>query len=272
MKIKKIQIQTIDNCNAKCVWCPNEKIYHTGELMDDQIFLKIIQEALPLAVDDIEIDLYLENEPLLDDLLFQRAQFIKKVFPKSIIEVSTNCLLTPKYKEDIIKHLDSVIMPIGGWDAESYNIIHRTNITQDYYIEIEDAVQEIHNTIPNKSHIRTWVNQVSQEDLYHPKKWYNMAYSRAGFLSNNKILFNKINGCVKDIPDGCLNFLYDGSAILCCMDYLRKTILGNIKHQSITDILNSKLYKTYMQKIGGEIESEKDFICKLCERSKGVSC
>ena len=31
--------------------------------------------------------------------------------------------------------------------------------------------------------------------------------------------------------------------ILCCMDYLRNTVIGNIQNNSLRDILNGDLYK-----------------------------
>lgn len=269
--MQAIQIQTIDACNSKCIKCPHSKLPHTKRKIDDDVFVKIITELKLHFKGDIGIDLWLQNEPLMDDSLYKRAQFIRKVIPKSRLNISTNCLLLPKYKNEIIKHIDFAGLKLFGWDAESYNLVHRTDITQKYYNEMRDAITEVINEKKLDAACQIWNKEgIKPEDLGNPMIWHDLRYSRAGFLNGNKIKRERLEGCLRD-KHKYFNFLHDGTLILCCMDYIRESVIGNIKHQSLSEIINSNLYKNMLAKVEGKIESAKDFICKKCELAKGMS-
>jgi MoaA/NifB/PqqE/SkfB family radical SAM enzyme len=240
--------------------------------MSDDVFLKIIDQIKRLNGDDhIRICLYLNNEPLLDPLLFKRAQFIKKVFQSVEIEISTNCLLLPKYADQIIENFDNIILSLQGWDLKSYNLIHRLNITEDYFNKIKKEYDRIKELSASGKNIvaKHWDSRRVGTNIEDVDSWYEMNYSKAGFFSNNKILIKKLDGCAKQ-KHRFFNFLHDGTMALCCMDCIREVVLGNIKHQSLLEIINSDLYKNIMQKIEGQIKSEFDFICKRCELALGV--
>ena len=261
------QLQTVDGCNARCYKCPASYIYHSYQLMTDFVFEKIVWGIFRLNKKTL-FAMYLQNEPLLDPLLFKRIEFIKKIFgANAFFEISTNGILAPKFYKEIIEYFDVIIISIQGWNVDSFNAIHRTNISQKQFENIIYYYQEIKK---RKEHVFVKQFKYKLAEGYHIQdvdKWYRMQYSRAGFLSNNRILKTKLHGCARN-KHKILNFLYDGSMILCCMDYLRQTVLGNIKHQSLRDILQSNLYKTYISKVEGIIPSEQDFICKKCELAK----
>jgi len=261
-----VQIQTIDACNAKCYQCPYSYIYHAHKKMSDDVFTKLIYEIALLGKKNIKFAMYLQNEPLMDNLLFKRVSFIKKIIPNSVFEISTNCLLLPKYYKLIEEFFDIIILSIQAWDAESYNLIHRTNISKEHFQKILDTA---HYLKDNKKDVFLKQFKPAITDGYEKRevdKWYKMRYSRAGFLTNNKIIKKEVHGC-KGQKHKFINVLFDGSLILCCMDYIRETIYGNIKHQTLNNIYNSKLYKTYIGMVEGVTQSEPDFICKRCELS-----
>jgi len=274
--IQKIQIQTINSCNAKCIKCPNSKIYQTRKTMDDDVFLKILYELKITFPEDtfFHFDMYLQNEPLLDKNLFKRIKLVKEYFKgRCEIYISTNTMLLPKYKNDILKYLDPKIdqinLALHTWDAESYNMVHGTKISQSKFEDMKKASEELVEVFKEKSHYNYFSKDIPKnKELYESKDWYQLAYSRGGFLSNDRIIITDLQGCMRN-KHKYFNFLYDGSLILCCMDYLRQTVYGNIKHQSLKEIINSEIYKTLMLKVEGKKESAKDFICKKCELGKG---
>ena len=263
--MQKIQIQTINSCNAQCIKCPNKDIYQTNKIMEDDVFLNIIHELVKLDK-PLYIDLFLQNEPLMDPLLFERIDLIKDILDCGV-RISTNCLLLPKHKKQILSHLDPEIDKIGlmlhGWDAESYNITHGTNITQDHYNNMKESVKEIKLVFGNNATIT-----IFKETEHLVNQWYNMPYSRGGFLSNDTQIISKLDGCSRK-KNEYFNFLYDGSMILCCMDYLRETVYGNVKYQTIKEVTSSNLYQKIQDSVYGENEVE-NFICKKCELARGI--
>jgi len=273
--MQKIQIQTINSCNANCIKCPNTHIYQSRKTMADEVFLKILYELkITFQKDYFHFDMFLQNEPLLDKKLFNRIKLIKQFFPnQNEIFISSNTMLIPKYKDKIIEILDpdvdEVNLSIHTWDADSYNLTHGTKITQEKFNKMQNACNEIVEVFQKKSHYNYFSKDIAEnKELYESKDWYQLAYSRGGFLSGDRILIKELEGCMRE-KNKYFNFLYDGSLILCCMDYRRQTIYGNIKHQTLQEIIDSTLYKTLMAKVDGA-ESAKDFICKKCELGMGI--
>lgn len=270
-----VQIQTIDACNAKCHKCPFPDTYHTKRVMDDAVFLKIVEDIG--RIDNLHrVCLYLENEPLLDSLLFKRARLLKRVFGSKIdIEISTNCLLLPKYREEIYQNFDRIILSLQGWDSYTYNLIHRLNIKENHYEKMREAGEDLRDRGKRDGKhvdLKIWDpdqnNNGHIEDINDVDEWYRMSYSRGGFLNKERVFIKKLDGCLGSKHE-FFNFLFDGTMILCCMDYRRQTVLGNIKHQSLQDIVNSELAQNMWAKVEGNIDSDDDFICKKCELGKG---
>ena len=273
MKINNVQIQTIDSCNAKCISCPHRLVYHSNDIIRQDVFNKFVEELKEVAANNINIFLHLENEPLLDPYLFNRVKYIKNIIPNSNIGFVTNGLLLYENLSNIkSSNINNIMVSLDGYNADTYNIVHNTNITKLDWNKMVEAYDNLYeyslnrknfNVIKNRYYER---NETPAEFLkrYFISKNYN--YTRGGILKHiDKVIHNKIKGCTKGIPYEWFNLLADGSLILCCMDYTKSIVLGNIKHQTLEDIYNSKLYKTIMSKINGKIKSSEDFICKSCE-------
>ena len=262
----KIQIQTIDSCNAKCWKCPHSEVYHNNKVMSMELFEKIINDTIALYGKDtfILFVLYLENEPLLDPLLFKRAELIKEKFSKYNMTLSTNCILLPEFEGKLENYFSRVSLSFYGWDLESYNKIHRTNISKERFKKMQESFDRL-----SKNEVLYLSKNYKKEDmgtgnLNDILSWIPLNYSRGGFCNNDKILRESLSGCSTN-KHKIISILQDGSMILCCMDYRRQTVLGNLNHQSLKEIISSPLYRNFHKKVEGILPSEKDFICKKCE-------
>ena len=69
--------------------------------------------------------------------------------------------------------------------------------------------------------------------------------------------------------DRWFHFSYNGELVLCCNDYCKEVVLGDITKNTITEIMESKRYKEINQQVRGEIPSASDFICKRCTSPGG---
>ena len=258
MKLHSLHIQTIESCNSHCVMCPNSYKRLSDKVIEDWVFIKIIRETLPYMLRNADYNLFLQNEPLLDKFIHKRAEFIKKINPNSNIYISTNGILLPKFKNKL-QYFDRILVSIYGHNVEDYNKITRSQISKKTFDEFMEVIKEHDNVEENLKFSSEWN---SYNDIL------SSFTSRAGFLSDNKIIHKTSNiKCKKKRYENWLNFLADGTLILCCMDYNKEAVLGNIKHQSLKEIFESKLFKTITLKAAGKIKSEKDFICKKCEQN-----
>ena len=89
---------------------------------------------------------------------------------------------------------------------------------------------------------------------------------RAGNLKNKYFLnlhyTKQLRGCTHGIR--WLSIDIDGDCITCCMDFKKENTFGNIRNQSIQEMLQDTKAVTLRKKIFGAQYSEADFICRRC--------
>jgi radical SAM protein with 4Fe4S-binding SPASM domain len=260
--IKAIQIQTIDNCNLRCKFCPNAYRQPSGVKMEDWVFEKIVEEIKPYIQDDVEISLFLENEPLLDKKIFKRVEYIKKEIPGCELYIVTNGVFTKQYKEEILKYFDKFNMSFYGKTHKQFNRFTGSNVSKEFYNTMLKENYELADTM-DKTPGKT--GKINDQYSFLPEIPGRTCYSRAGFINKwKKLTKNKYVHCGKREPYDYFNFLVDGSMILCCMDYIKESAFGNIKEQTLEEIFKSNRAKTMLKKARGDIASEENFICKRC--------
>ena len=79
-----IQIQTIQNCNLRCKFCPNSYMEQTNNKMSMDTYKKIIDELESIEYTG-RVSPYLMNEPLLDDRFNDIITYTKKKLPTAVI-------------------------------------------------------------------------------------------------------------------------------------------------------------------------------------------
>ena len=106
----KIEIETINQCNNTCSFCPvnalKDKRVH--QQMTMELFEKIILQLASLNYQGT-INLFSNNEPLLDSLLLERLKFTRKNLRNVCIYIYSNGLLmTPEKLMELLPYVDFV--------------------------------------------------------------------------------------------------------------------------------------------------------------------
>jgi hypothetical protein len=293
-----IQIQTTSRCNGGCIICCYPSSWHAGHPgeMTDELFSLIIEQIKDIHTE--KICPYLENEPLMDKKIFERIETIKQRCSYGHIEVSTNALLLTPYRAegllDALKDASHEIwISFHGVDKESYEQIMRIPFDQVYQniigflklceknspktkVVIRGAglpkiKQWTRRRLFNKGQYeRFWADSLDRHGIaFQPRIEFFRYHDRAGNLSERSLSFRA--GPRRDLAgmncprvDKWLHFLYNGDMILCCMDYHRETVFGNIAESSIEGILNGNKYKDLQSLAMGEIPAPDNFICRRC--------
>ncbi len=271
---KIVQIQTSSICNGGCTICPYpyvEKDLSHG-VMDDDTFKKIVDECSKHDVH--RIIPFLMNEPLADPKLIERIRYIKGKNPEAHVSISTNgSFLTKKKAEELVNSgVDSVGFSFQGITKGEYEGIMKGLNYDETLAKIEYFL-----SLPRPKGMEVIINQVvknsSLEDINNFWRGKNVDtvyvgtyISRAGFLGAKKDRVSKLRGCFDDDrPMKQISFLYNGDAILCCMDWRREVFLGNVKERSIEEIWNSPKYEKIRNVIYNNDAIGENFICKRCE-------
>lgn len=282
------QIQTINLCNGSCIMCPYTKNRgKTPISMPDDLFEKIIREIVNESKSTF-IHLYLQNEPLMDRNIFQKIQLIKKLSKGTI----TTAFITngSLFTDDKIKELeksenDLVIFSLDAFKKETYEKIRKG-------LNFDEVLNNLEKILKSRYKKGIFVEFVVQKDNLEEfnsfKKFWkknhvpiitNFISNRTGDVDNfdNFCLdtpyfsflqkfgiktYKKIVKCCPVVLSS-FNILSNGDVILCCNDYSKKLVLGNVTNSSIKEIWNSQKYQDIRQ-LFCRGEYKKIPVCRNC--------
>jgi len=249
--------------------------------MSDELYRKIIDECSHHGID--KISLYLFNEPLLDKKIIERLRYAKTKNPKSQIRLSTNAsLLTEKMSSELVDVVDYIYLSIQGGitDKEKYEKIMGLNYDK-MYKNIMGFIALVKTDKYNLRISNMAVNNVisfenEQDHAKEKEFWGNAGIKTLNFggfstwanqINPNSANYSKnIRGCsLKHRPLTHIHVVENGDVILCCRDWNRGYILGNLQHSTISDIWNSSEYWDIIKKIYHGKEASNNFICYRCE-------
>lgn len=283
----QIQIQTINLCNGSCVMCPrsitNNNDYH---VISDSLFEKIINEIVHESK-SLSVILMLQNEPLMDDALFKRIQFINKLRKKISVELITNGNLftNNKIKELEKSDVNELVISLDAYNKKTYNKIRKG-------LNFKTVLKNIDKIIKSDYRGYFFIGFVKQKKNYKEinefkKYWKKKGVvckitnlcNRSGDLNNYEELclnddnesliemakykvIRTINKCCP-YPINWFNILSNGDVILCCNDYSKKVVLGNLNNSTIKEIWNNKQYSK-IRELHNSGDYDKIPVCKNC--------
>lgn len=280
---KYLSIQTTSLCNASCVFCPYKDIkdLFPKKIMDMKLFKKIIDECLNYKVE--RLILYMNNEPLTDPYIIERINYAKEKIPWACVHILTNgVLLTDEMTEKILNSkLD--------WIGISFHGIRKETVEKTMGINFDITFERINKFIEKAKKIKNIKEYIMITFLKHKyltdeekeeaiKYWRNKGIERISFFeapisragnvkSLNKIYHKeKIVGCKSIWAEEMIHITEDGKVILCCMDWRREVILGDLNKESIYSVWNGRR-KEIWQMIKGYKEMPEDFLCRRCEEA-----
>jgi radical SAM protein with 4Fe4S-binding SPASM domain len=129
---KRVTIETVFGCNAKCAMCvidhPTERI---KGVMDMDLFRRTVDALAPYRQQIEMFDLFALGEPLLDPLIFDRIRYVKdKGFRRIAISSNANLLNADKRRRLLESGIDTVIFSIDGIRKETHEAI-RVRVNYD---------------------------------------------------------------------------------------------------------------------------------------------
>jgi len=275
-----IEIQTTTYCGAQCSFCPHHSLHSTMNMgfMDEKLFYRIIDECSEHAVK--QISPYFNAEPLTDKRIFDFIRYIAYRCPSVNIELSiTGQLLNSEVREQLLR------APLGELRISSMGVR-----AEDYHrlmpgVSFEDALENIKSFFdafnrlasrPYDAYIVTLDGILDREGGKKNKEFWEdrgvrirswEAVSRAGNVSNWKGLHHgqSIYGCHSARNTHWMSILYNGSCVLCCMDWKSEIILGYTSAKTLKEIWESEEYSKIREMSTGKIQSPDNFLCKKCE-------
>lgn len=283
---RSVEFQTTSRCNARCQVCPME--WAADELphgrMPDELLDRVLGELADHAGELVSVEPYLNNEPFMDRRFVDVLRRIRTFYPGSV-EVSTNgTLLQPEYAEAVLTErlIDDFRISVFGaeqetyqqvmklrWDLMTRNVEHFARRWDELGRPIQARLVYVHN--PDL--------QAADEFARLRERWepHGLGFihweqlDRVGNVrqARNQPQLIARTGLVRDCKMGYMrdriSIHYDGSVYLCCQDWSRAVLIGNVGESSIAEVWDSEKRKREYREIYGLAMAAPDHLCRGCE-------
>lgn len=254
-----LQIETTALCNARCVFCPHKSLSRPLGQMSWDLFVKVIQQCKKLRIK--QICPFLNGEPFLDSLIFDRLNYINQELPNVELAIFTNMsLLGPLELQALsrIKNIDTFFMSLT-----SYNSISCKKYMNLDFNSVYRNVSNLIKLNKEKKFIKSLQGSSIHMNLAENKKfkdcWSNLGIDNY-FISAKENWLGEVQSSKKSDQNVIcprafhLCVFFDGTVPLCCFDSNGTKTFGNIKDTMLLEIYNSKEYRHYRVCVKKDLE------------------
>lgn len=279
---RTIQIQTVTGCNGACIFCPYPLTAESQPKgsMSQEMFERIIEEAAAHGVR--RISPYLMNEPFLDPALLDKLAFIRARAPSAKVVLTTNgSRLTPEVVDRLLEldALHSLYISFQGLDKAEYESTMRGSLVFERTLEnvlgliekwkrrggrarfsiVVTMVQT--NRIDAERAVAFWRSK-GVESKWTPLENRGRLIASAQDLAPHGRPLRPYAHCTRLFKQAYI--LFNGDLVLCCTDYTRKMVLGNIRNSTLHDVWNSPKART-VRRLYSEGRLDQIPLCGGCE-------
>jgi radical SAM protein with 4Fe4S-binding SPASM domain len=260
--------------------------------MPEQLYQKIIDEV-SRAPQFVQMIYELHNEPLLDKRLFGWiGDFRSRGRAKEAMIVTNGELLDQFEMKDIkTSKLDAITISLNAASKETFEKI---NCGLNYERVMRNVEKLLKDKSPDLKVMMSFaVGDLNKTEVYEAARYWKSRginsrivemTNRAGMLDNflslrpkqplkepgfpagfrSALLSSLKNKMGCSLPFYQMNILFNGDAVICCNDWNRMTVVGNVTRNSISEIWNSDQLNMLRRHI-----LDKDY--KAIESCKGCS-
>ena len=253
--------------------------------MPDDILSRLLQEIAENRSAVVSVEPYLNNEPFLDKRFVDVLRRIRSSLSCNI-EVSTNASHLSENISGILlaeRLIDDLRLSVFGASRSTYESVM-------VGLDWDTVVSNIHTYVklwnkagkPNKTRIvfvdnaKLFSPDEAQKvrDLWLPLGLDVTVWGHLDRAGNNLILLNQngrpnrratVVNCKMGYMKNRVAIMYDGDVLLCCQDWSREVVIGNIGQRSLREIWDSEERKKYLSLIYDASVSNSDLLCLRCE-------
>ncbi len=281
---RTVQIQTQTGCNAACIFCPYPVTVNSQPkgFMKRELFERIVDEIAAHGVR--RISPYLMNEPFLDPGIIEKLSYVRKKIPDARLVLTSNgSRLTPKIVDDLIAAdvLHALYISFQGVEKEGYEATMRGSMVFEKTMENVLNLVDRWKAAGGRDRFKIVVTMVATNKIDPEKavafwkargvesKWTPLE-NRGGNISITHDLapqekpMKRFANCTRLFKQAYI--MFNGDMVLCCTDYTREVVLGNITDSSIAEVWNSRKALN-IRRLYSEGFMDKIPLCRTCEIS-----
>lgn len=270
-----IQVETTTACNADCIMCPHSRITRKKGHMDFESYKKVVDDCAKNSKFVKTFFPFLNGELFLTPKWEDYLTYTKKRLPDIEIGIFTNGSLLDMGNIDKLVEIepDWINISFDGTSKETYERIRRKlsfDQVQNNIFQIANKRNSLKKVKPRITISIIEMEQTSNGVKSFVTKWAPVVdkvaiepYIDWGGAVEDKSINRHMIG--KRMPCSRLwyNFtvLNTGDVVICCLDYNKEIVIGDIRKQSIKEIwTGEKIAKLRNLHLKG-----KHYEIRLCE-------
>jgi MoaA/NifB/PqqE/SkfB family radical SAM enzyme len=277
-----VSLETCTSCNHRCPFCPVSVSPRDREVMSQELFESILDQVVEAGGKSTVVFLSNYNEPTVDPLFEERvrALFARGV-PTSLLTNASH--LDPERAARLEPHgkFRYVGINLPTLDPERYETMHGTR-------DLARVLENVDGLASNRLSEESAIVVLGEEDEAHrrdvaeirkrfePKGWEIRPFKLRSRPSSGTYLPSpppkkRLRGCEQmgSRPFEHLHVTATAKAVLCCQDYYEKLTIGDLKTQTVAEILGGEAMARLRRWTYGVEEAPDDFLCRRCEFALG---
>jgi radical SAM protein with 4Fe4S-binding SPASM domain len=278
-----LEIETINICNSSCIFCSYPDMKRKKGVMSLQMFQKVVEDYVRMGGGPVSLT-PLEGEPLLDPLLKERLEILKKYPETQQVILTTNGIALNKFSDQeicsLLEGLYLIKFSIGGLDDVTYKSMFNVDCFSQVMNGV-DRLLKIREKVSEPAHItfafrtndpRFEVRFKSQLDGYREQ---GIAISHIHAYTNNcgalksdeeKRLVVARNPGRKHLTCvyPCMSMVvsWDGIVTACCEDSEDVDLrIGHVEKETLAEIWGGKQRQEFL---GSFTNRELFPVCRNC--------
>jgi MoaA/NifB/PqqE/SkfB family radical SAM enzyme len=275
---KELTIENTTCCGGNCIMCSRSKYSHPWRHMDDELFKAVVDQGIKLGM--LSLDGCGFGDPFIDPHYEIKLRYVKETYPFVKVYTSTTAhLLTPEKIGWVHAYVDTLKISHYGFSKTTFENIHRGALNYEKVVEnIEKLIAISDGKRPyiimqflileqNKHEVELWKN-------YWEKKadeiliW--LPHNYGGSQASQKLEEIKTRGikprsCGRPFK-GNLFVRENGEVSMCCFDFDRKLIIGDLRKQTLEEVLKGERLEHIRYIHKNNLFSKCEYICKVCDQ------
>ena len=277
-----VSLETCTTCNHRCPFCPVSVDPREREVMSQELFESIADQVVKIGERGVVVFLSNYNEPTIDPLFEERClALFARGLPVSLLTNASH--FGPDRADRLARagRFRYIGINLPTLDPVRYESMHGTrdlarvlaNIDALAAREIaeETAIVVLGNN--DEAHRR---DVAGIRERFGPRGWEVKSFrirSRpaSGTFVPEPPPVKELRGCelMGSRPFEHLHVTATAKAVLCCQDYYEKLTVGDLKTQTVAEILGGEVMARLRRWTYGVEEAPADFLCRRCEFALG---
>lgn len=277
-----VSLETCTSCNHRCPFCPVSVDPREREVMSQELFESIADQVVAIGTREVVVFLSNYNEPTIDPLFEERClSLFARGLPVSLL---TNASHFGADRADRLARAGRfryIGINLPTLDPERYEKMHGTR-------DLARVLGNIDALAARTIAEETAIVVLGDNDAAHrrdveeirarfaPLGWDVRSYrirSRpaSGTFVPEPPPVKELRGCelMGSRPFEHLHVTATAKAVLCCQDYYEKLVVGDLKTQTVAEVLGGDVMARLRRWTYGVEEAPADFLCRRCEFALG---